>query len=149
MALSPSKVPGKKAGPNGSFPIGDAKHARLAIGGATRSYNAGNIGKSTEERIKAQARAKLGISPGGYVPNPQMDKPHMHALSIAAATHLHRAGHISQQQAGQIQSRARESMQRAKGIAPPAGAPNAGYAPPAQPQPQSFGSLAPMGQNQQ
>lgn len=60
MALGPSKVPGKKAGPNGSFPIGDAKHARLAIGGATRSYNAGNISKSTEERIKAEARAKLG-----------------------------------------------------------------------------------------
>ena len=58
--IGPSKVPGKKAGPNGSFPIGDAKHARLAIGGATRSYNAGNIGKSTESHIKAEARAKLG-----------------------------------------------------------------------------------------
>jgi hypothetical protein len=54
-----SKVPGKKAGPNGSFPIGDKKHARLAIGGATRSYNAGNISKSTENSIKAKARAKL------------------------------------------------------------------------------------------
>lgn len=58
--LGPSKVPGKKAGPNGSFPIGDAKHARLAIGGATRSYNAGNIGKSTENHIKAEARSELG-----------------------------------------------------------------------------------------
>lgn len=57
--LSPSTVPGPKAGPNGSFPVGDAKHARLAIGGATRSYNAGNISKSTEEGIKAKARAKL------------------------------------------------------------------------------------------
>ena len=55
-----SKVPGKKAGPNGSFPIGDKKHARLAIGGATRSYNAGNISKGTENSIKAKARAKLG-----------------------------------------------------------------------------------------
>jgi hypothetical protein len=55
-----SKVPGKKAGPNGSFPIGDKKHARLAIGGATRSYNAGNISKGTENRIKAAARKKLG-----------------------------------------------------------------------------------------
>jgi hypothetical protein len=55
-----SKVPGKKAGPNGSFPIGDKKHARLAIGGATRSFNAGNISKGTENRIKAKARAKLG-----------------------------------------------------------------------------------------
>lgn len=55
-----SKVPGKKAGPNGSFPIGDRKHARLAIGGATRSYNAGNISKGTENRIKSAARKKLG-----------------------------------------------------------------------------------------
>lgn len=58
--LSPSKVPGEKAGPNGSFPIGDTKHARLAIGGATRSFNAGNISASTEASIKAKARAKLG-----------------------------------------------------------------------------------------
>lgn len=57
-----SNIPGKKAGPNGSFPIGDKKHARLAIGGATRSYNAGNISKSTESSIKSQARAKLGKS---------------------------------------------------------------------------------------
>lgn len=54
-----SKVPGKKAGPNGSFPIGDKKHARLAISGATRSERAGNISKSTENKIKAKARAKL------------------------------------------------------------------------------------------
>ena len=58
--MKPSKVPGKKAGPNGSFPIGDKKHARLAIGGATRSYNAGNISKGTENKIKSAARAKLG-----------------------------------------------------------------------------------------
>ena len=57
--LGPSKVPGEKAGPNGSFPVGDRKHAKLAIGGATHSYNAGNISKSTEEHIKAKARAKL------------------------------------------------------------------------------------------
>ncbi len=58
--IRPSKVPGKKAGPNGSFPIGDKKHARLAIGGATRSFNAGNISKGEEESIKSKARAKLG-----------------------------------------------------------------------------------------
>jgi len=62
--MRPSKVPGPKAGPNGSFPIGDAKHARLAIGGATRSYNAGNIGKSTENHIKAEARAELKNAEG-------------------------------------------------------------------------------------
>ena len=48
------------AGPNKSFPIGDKKHARLAIGGATRSMRAGNISASTAARIKAAARAKLG-----------------------------------------------------------------------------------------
>ena len=48
-------------GPKGKhgFPIGDKKHARLAIGGATRSYNAGNISKSKEESIQAAARHKL------------------------------------------------------------------------------------------
>jgi hypothetical protein len=59
MALKPSKVPGKKAGPNGSFPVGDKKHARLAISGATRSERAGNISKSTEAKIKAEARREL------------------------------------------------------------------------------------------
>ena len=58
--IGPSKVPGEKAGPNGSFPIGDRKHARLAIGGATRSEHAGNISESTADHIKAEARAKLG-----------------------------------------------------------------------------------------
>lgn len=58
--IGPSKVPGEKAGPNGSFPIGDKKHARLAIGGATRSERAGNISASTADAIKAKARAKLG-----------------------------------------------------------------------------------------
>ena len=62
MAIGPSKVPGKKAGPNGSFPIADKKHARLAIGGATRSEHAGNISASTAARIKSEARAKLGKS---------------------------------------------------------------------------------------
>lgn len=66
--MRPSKVPGKKAGPNGSFPIGDAKHARLAIGGATHSFNAGNISKGTENRIKAAARAKL--HPGDFAHQP-------------------------------------------------------------------------------
>lgn len=60
--LRPSKVPGEKAGPNGSFPIGDKKHARLAIGGATRSERAGNISAATADAIKAKARRKLGIS---------------------------------------------------------------------------------------
>jgi hypothetical protein len=51
------------AGPNKSFPDYDRKHQRLAISGATRSYHAGNISKSTEERIQAKERAKLGDKP--------------------------------------------------------------------------------------
>lgn len=57
-----SSVPGPKAGPNGSFPIGDKKHARLAISGATRSERAGNISPSEEAQIKSRARAKLGYT---------------------------------------------------------------------------------------
>ena len=41
------------------FPMNDPTHQRLAISGATRAYNAGNISKSTEGRIKGEARAKL------------------------------------------------------------------------------------------
>lgn len=54
-------------GPKGKkgFPIGNDTHARLAIGGATRSYNAGNISKSKEDEIKAAARRKLGIKGDG------------------------------------------------------------------------------------
>lgn len=59
MAIGKSDVPGRKAGPNDSFPVGDAKHDRLAIGGATRSYDAGNISKSEETHIKRIARALL------------------------------------------------------------------------------------------
>ncbi len=53
-------------GPKGKkgFPIGNKVHARLAIGGATRSFNAGNISASKEAEIKAAARAKLGTSLG-------------------------------------------------------------------------------------
>jgi hypothetical protein len=49
------------AGGGTSFPINDAKHARLAIGGATRSERAGNISASKAASIKAKARRKLGI----------------------------------------------------------------------------------------
>ena len=52
-------------GPKGKrgFYMGDASHARAAISGATHSYDAGNISKSKEESIKAEARKKLGIKP--------------------------------------------------------------------------------------
>lgn len=47
------------AGPGKSFPVNDKAHQRLAVSGATRSYNAGNISKSEEQRIKAKARGLL------------------------------------------------------------------------------------------
>jgi hypothetical protein len=54
------KMPkGQFAGPGKSFPVNDAEHARLAIGGATRSERAGNISADEANRIKARARAKL------------------------------------------------------------------------------------------
>jgi len=54
-----AKANTKTAGPGGSFPIGDAKHARLAIGAAQRSANAGNISQSTANSIKNKARVAL------------------------------------------------------------------------------------------
>ncbi|MHB8727589.1 MAG: hypothetical protein ACYC9K_00965 [Sulfuricaulis sp.] len=41
------------------FPMNDPTHDRLAISGATRSQNAGNISKATADHIKAEARRKL------------------------------------------------------------------------------------------
>lgn len=48
------------AGKGETFPDGDKKHARLAIGAATRSEHAGHISPSEEASIKSKARAKLG-----------------------------------------------------------------------------------------
>ena len=60
--IGPSNVPGKKAGPNGSFPVGDPTHARLAIPMASRSFHAGNISAAQEHHIQSEARAELGES---------------------------------------------------------------------------------------
>jgi hypothetical protein len=63
------------AGPGKSFPVEDKTHARMAISGATRSYNAGNISKGTEESVKAKARSKLGAgSEDDPNENPALDK---------------------------------------------------------------------------
>lgn len=48
------------AGPGKSFPINDKAHAKLAIPMAQRSANAGNISQGTADKIKAEAREKLG-----------------------------------------------------------------------------------------
>ncbi len=63
--------PKQFAGPDRSFPIEDRDHAEKAIQLAPRSYNAGNISKSTESRIVAKARAalhdRLGVLPRKHV----------------------------------------------------------------------------------
>lgn len=63
MKLTSGKRAGMKkssfAGPGKSFPVNDKTHQRLAISGATRSYNAGNISKGTEDKIKSKARGLL------------------------------------------------------------------------------------------
>jgi hypothetical protein len=55
MPKSAFGIPNKRA-----FPMNDPTHARMAISGATRSERAGNISASTAERIKSEARGKLG-----------------------------------------------------------------------------------------
>ncbi len=47
------------AGPDRSYPIEDASHARNAIARASQQENAGNLSPSTAEHIKAAARRKL------------------------------------------------------------------------------------------
>ncbi len=69
--LSPTErkhlQPKQFAGPGRSFPVNDKNHARLAIPMAKRSYNAGNISKSTEKSVITKARAalhkRLGVLP--------------------------------------------------------------------------------------
>lgn len=58
MASSDFAMGGKR------FPLNDATHQRLAIGGATRSEHAANISASTADKIKAKARAKLAHGHG-------------------------------------------------------------------------------------
>jgi len=56
---APAKARSVTAGPSGSFPIGDATHARLAIPMSTRSERAGNITPAQAATIKSKARAML------------------------------------------------------------------------------------------
>ncbi len=93
MALGKSDVPGEKAGPHGSFPIGDKKHARLAIGGATRSFNAGNISKSTEDHIKTKAREKLKTTMGKMKGEKSPEVHIHHHVHHHAAEHEHEHEH--------------------------------------------------------
>jgi len=109
------------------YPMPDRSHAANAKARASQQYNAGRLSGSEKAEIDRKANAKLGKSAGGYVPNPMAEgRPHMHALSMAAATHLSKMGHISPAQSAAIHAKSRAAM-------------NGG----AQPQPMAFGSLAP------
>ena len=114
------------AGPGRSFPIQDATHQRMAISGATRSEHAGNISPAEEERIKAEARAKLGK--GGAEADPHQEhraavakmdpaKLHQHMMDAAAGKH----GPAAQQSAQQVmQPVSQPGEPDADDMAPPA-----------------------------
>lgn len=94
-AATRSKLPkGDFAGPGKSFPIEDKKHARLAIGGATRSERAGNISAGEEATIKSAARAKLSKGGGEHPKSGARDglghgKGGLAVHSSAAAVGIH------------------------------------------------------------
>lgn len=47
------------AGPNRTYPVEDASHARAAKSGASRAKSVGNIGGSTKKRVDAKANRVL------------------------------------------------------------------------------------------
>lgn len=51
------------AGPDRSFPIPDASHARNALSQLPKSQKAGNISDKFAAAVKAKAKAKLGGEP--------------------------------------------------------------------------------------
>lgn len=80
--------------PGHRFPLKDKTHDREALSGATRSYNAGNISKSQEEHVKAEAHAKLGEGKDG---DPKADPKdagrladHRAAVEKMHPEHVHR-----------------------------------------------------------
>lgn len=103
------------------FPMEDPVHDREAISGATRSERAGNISASTADRIKAEARAKLGDAP----------HPREHSLTMASAAHLANKGYISSAHHAAIRADAEKRLAVHKTKSPAA--------------PGAFGSLAPRG----
>lgn len=90
----------------------------------------GDGGSSKDEKGKGESMANLTTAPAAAM-NPGMAHPRMQALSIAAATHLHNAGHLPGNQKAAIHAKARANINQLKGARP---------ATPAM----SFGSLAPQ-----
>lgn len=66
--------------------------------------------------IPARTLPMRGIPAGGArTDNDADDHPRMHALSIAAATHLNRAGHLPAMKKAQIHARAKANLKRLRG----------------------------------
>jgi hypothetical protein len=65
------------------YPMPDASHAQNAKARASEEYNKGALSGSQKAQIDRKADAKLG------------DSPRTHSLTMASATHLHKAGYIS------------------------------------------------------
>lgn len=60
-AAARKKIPAAKfAGPNRSFRVNDANHARAALSMVGRSQAKGNISPSMASKIRAKARMVLG-----------------------------------------------------------------------------------------
>ena len=95
MPRSEFGIPGSKR-----FPMNDPTHDRMAISGATRSERAGNISPSTADKIKVEARNKLGDAP----------HPREHALTMASAAHLHKKGLISTEHHAAIRKHAEKRL---------------------------------------
>ena len=54
------RAKGPFAGPDHTYPIPDASHARAALSGASHAEHVGNISESEKRSIDAKARRKLG-----------------------------------------------------------------------------------------
>ena len=83
--------------PGGRFPVNDANHARAALSGASRAYDAGNISSGQKAQIDAKADTKLG-------------HPRQHSLAVASAETLHRAGYISTAHRDKIKAHAGKKL---------------------------------------
>lgn len=51
---------GDFAGPDRSYPVNDANHARNALARASEMYNKGRLSEAQYAKIKAKAKARLG-----------------------------------------------------------------------------------------
>jgi hypothetical protein len=56
---------GAFAGPDRSYPVPDASHARNALARASQQFNAGNLSAGQKAKIDAKAKAKLKGKPKG------------------------------------------------------------------------------------